>query len=78
MTPGLDTGSVIAPVQEQPPVLVLGATGGQGDAVAAALLREGRPVRALVRDETSAAARRLGAAGAQLAAGETFQDSALV
>ena len=68
---------MITPVQEQPPVLVLGATGGQGGAVAAALLREGRPVRALVRDETSAAARRLGTAGAQLAAGDFTDREAL-
>jgi len=51
----------------QPPVLVLGATGGQGGAVADALIRARRPVRALVRDPASAAARRLAAAGAQLA-----------
>jgi uncharacterized protein YbjT (DUF2867 family) len=53
-----------------PPVLVLGATGGQGGAVAAALIRAGRPVRALVRDPAAPAARRLAAAGAQLAAGD--------
>jgi uncharacterized protein YbjT (DUF2867 family) len=56
------------------PVLVLGATGGQGGAVAAALIRAGRPVRAMVRDPQSAAARKLGAAGAQLVAGD-FTDS---
>ena len=56
------------------PVLVLGATGGQGGAVAAALIQAGRPVRAMVRDPQSASARKLGAAGAQLVAGD-FTDS---
>jgi uncharacterized protein YbjT (DUF2867 family) len=63
---------------DQPrPVLVLGATGGQGGAVAAALLAAGRPVRALVRDPSSAAARKLAAAGAGLAAGEFTDRDAL-
>jgi uncharacterized protein YbjT (DUF2867 family) len=57
------------------PVLVLGATGGQGGAVAAALLRAGRPVRAFVRDPASPGARQLAAAGAILAAGD-FADTA--
>ena len=60
------------------PVLVLGATGGQGGAVAAALLRAGRPVRALVRDPASPRARQLSAAGAQLAAGDFTDHDALV
>ncbi len=59
------------------PVLVLGATGGQGGAVAAALLGAGRPVRALVRDPSAAAAGTLAAAGAQLAAGEFTDQAAL-
>jgi len=59
------------------PVLVLGATGGQGGAVAAALLRAGRPVRAMVRDPQSSSARKLGAAGAQLAAGDFTDRDAL-
>jgi uncharacterized protein YbjT (DUF2867 family) len=59
------------------PLLVLGATGGQGGAVAAALMRAGRPVRALVRDPQSASARKLGAAGAQLVAGDFTDRSAL-
>ena len=63
---------------ETGPVLVMGATGGQGGAVAAALLRAGRPVRALVRDPASPRARRLSAAGAQLAAGEFTDHDALV
>ncbi|HUB39840.1 MAG TPA: NmrA family NAD(P)-binding protein [Streptosporangiaceae bacterium] len=59
------------------PVLVLGATGGQGGAVAAALIRAGRSVRALVRDPQSASARKLGAAGAQLVAGDFTDRTAL-
>jgi uncharacterized protein YbjT (DUF2867 family) len=62
---------------DQRPVLVLGATGGQGGAVAAALLRAGRPVRALVRDPASPGARQLSAAGAQLAVGEFTDGDAL-
>jgi uncharacterized protein YbjT (DUF2867 family) len=58
-----------------PPVLVLGATGGQGGAVASALLSAGRPVRALVRDPHSDRASRLAAAGAELATGD-FTDPA--
>jgi uncharacterized protein YbjT (DUF2867 family) len=61
----------------QRPVLVLGATGGQGGAVAAALLRAGRPVRALVRDSSSAAARRLAVAGAEVAVAEFTDREAL-
>jgi uncharacterized protein YbjT (DUF2867 family) len=56
------------------PVLVLGSTGGQGGAVAAALLDAGIPVRALVRDPGSERARKLAAAGAELTAGD-FTDS---
>jgi uncharacterized protein YbjT (DUF2867 family) len=59
------------------PVLVLGATGGQGGAVAAALRRAGRPVRALVRDPRSASARKLGETGAQLVAGDFTDAGAL-
>jgi uncharacterized protein YbjT (DUF2867 family) len=61
----------------QRPVLVLGATGGQGGAVAAALIRAGRPVRALVRDPSSAGAARLAGAGAQLAVAEFTDREAL-
>jgi NAD(P)-dependent dehydrogenase (short-subunit alcohol dehydrogenase family) len=60
-----------------PPVLVLGATGGQGGAVAAALIRAARPVRALVRDPAAPAARRLAAAGAELARGDFTSPEAL-
>jgi uncharacterized protein YbjT (DUF2867 family) len=61
----------------QRPVLVLGATGGQGGAVAAALIRAGRPVRALVRDPSSAGAAKLEAAGAELAVAEFTDAEAL-
>lgn len=61
----------------QRPVLVLGATGGQGGAVAAALIQAGRPVRALVRDPSAAAAARLEAAGAELAVAEFTDAGAL-
>jgi uncharacterized protein YbjT (DUF2867 family) len=59
------------------PVLVLGSTGGQGGAVATALLQAGRPVRALVRDPASTAAARLAAAGAELAVAEFTDPEAL-
>jgi uncharacterized protein YbjT (DUF2867 family) len=59
------------------PVLVLGATGGQGGAVAAALILAGRPVRAVVRDPASAGAARLAAAGAGLAVAEFTDREAL-
>lgn len=60
-----------------PPVLVLGATGGQGGAVASALLSAGRPVRALVRDPGSDRAGRLAAAGTELATGDFTDPAAL-
>lgn len=50
-------------------ILVTGATGNQGGAVARALLDAGFPVRALVRDPDKPAARELEAGGATLAAG---------
>ncbi|MDT3446080.1 MULTISPECIES: NmrA/HSCARG family protein [unclassified Pseudofrankia] len=51
-------------------VLVIGATGQQGGAVARALLGRGRTVHALVRDPDRPAARELRAAGARLVAGD--------
>ena len=65
------------PEPDSAPVLVLGATGGQGGAVAAALIRAGRPVRALVRDPQSSSARKLGASGAQLATADFTDRDAL-
>jgi uncharacterized protein YbjT (DUF2867 family) len=57
-------------MESHAPVLVLGATGGQGGAVTAALTRAGRAVRALVRDPQSASARKLDEAGTQVVAGD--------
>ncbi|MFC9222392.1 NmrA family NAD(P)-binding protein [Streptomyces hygroscopicus] len=59
------------------PVLVTGATGNQGGAVARALLDAGRPVRALVRDTSSEAAVRLAAAGATLVRGDLDDPASL-
>jgi len=56
-------------------VLVTGATGKQGGAVARRLLAEGRPVRVLVRNEATAPAEALAAAGAELVPGD-FDDPA--
>lgn len=52
------------------PVLVTGATGAQGGAAARALLARKQPVRALVRNPDSPAARALRAAGAALVPGD--------
>ncbi len=51
-------------------VLVTGATGQQGGAVARALLSRGHRVKALTRKPDSDAARRLAAAGADVVAGD--------
>ncbi|RDI26859.1 NmrA-like family protein [Rhodococcus sp. AG1013] len=51
------------------PILVLAATGGQGRAVSTALLDRGAPVRALVRNPTSARARSLADRGADIVTG---------
>ena len=56
-------------------VLVAGATGNQGGAVARALLRRGHRVRAVVRDPNSASARALVELGADLAQA-TYNDRA--
>lgn len=61
-------------MESDAPVLVLGAAGGQGGAVTAALRRAGRAVRALVRDPRSSSARKLGEAGTELVAGD-FTDA---
>jgi uncharacterized protein YbjT (DUF2867 family) len=52
------------------PVLVLGATGTQGGAVARALLDSGRPVHALVRSSAGDRARSLADRGARLVEGD--------
>jgi uncharacterized protein YbjT (DUF2867 family) len=51
-------------------VLVTGATGQQGGATARHLLARGAAVRALVRDPTTPAARRLAGVGAELVVGD--------
>jgi uncharacterized protein YbjT (DUF2867 family) len=51
------------------PLLVLGATGGQGGAVVDALLARGLPVRALVRDPARSSARRLAGQRVEVVAG---------
>jgi uncharacterized protein YbjT (DUF2867 family) len=62
-------------MSERKVVLVTGATGNQGGAVARALLGHGHRVLALTRRPQSEAARRLACAGAQLVAGD-FEDAA--
>ncbi|WP_049651045.1 NmrA/HSCARG family protein [Kitasatospora sp. MY 5-36] len=57
------------------PVAVTGATGAQGGATARALLRVGRPVRALTRNPGSPAATQLAALGAEPARAD-FDDPA--
>jgi uncharacterized protein YbjT (DUF2867 family) len=59
-------------------VLVTGATGLHGGAVARALLAAGRPVRALTRDGTSLRSRWLAERGAELAVGDLLDTGALV
>lgn len=58
-------------------ILVTGATGNQGSAVARHLLQDGWIIRALVRDPTSEAAAALQAAGAELAAGNLDDQASL-
>jgi uncharacterized protein YbjT (DUF2867 family) len=59
------------------PILVLGATGGQGGAVTEALLSRGARVRALVRDPNRGAARRLTDRGVEVVAGSLDDRSSL-
>lgn len=59
------------------PVLITGATGGQGGSAAAHALKKGLRVRALVRDPDSEAARSLAASGIELARGDFNDDDAL-
>lgn len=60
---------------ETRPILVAGATGKQGGAVVNALLKAGRPVRALVRDPASAAAKALAGQGVEVVKGD-YNDAA--
>ena len=59
------------------PILVLGATGGQGGAVADALLARGARVRAMVRRPAEPKARRLAERGVEVLAGSLGDSSAL-
>ena len=59
------------------PTLVLGATGGQGGAVADALLANGARVRAMVRQPTEPKALRLAERGVEVLAGSLDDHSAL-
>ncbi|WP_335973995.1 NmrA family NAD(P)-binding protein [Streptomyces sp. CA2R106] len=59
------------------PVLVTGATGHQGGHTARALLAAGTPVRALVRDPDTAAARAVRALGAELVTADLSVRSSL-
>ncbi|WP_434388537.1 NmrA/HSCARG family protein [Melittangium boletus] len=59
------------------PILVTGATGKQGGAVVRALLRAGRPVRALTRDPDSAAGRALSAQGVEVVKGDFTNPASL-
>jgi len=66
---------VLATVTTNPhTIVVTGATGRQGGAVARRLLSAGFPVRALVREPSAAAARSLELAGAELRRG-SFDDA---
>ncbi len=58
-------------------VLVTGATGQQGGAVARALLSRGHRVKALTRNPDSDAARRLASAGAEIVAGDLADTTSL-
>jgi uncharacterized protein YbjT (DUF2867 family) len=60
------------------PVLVFGATGTQGGAVARELLARGVPVRALVRHPDSGRAKILAEQGAQLVVGDLGDEQSLV
>ncbi|MFI1825159.1 NmrA family NAD(P)-binding protein [Streptomyces sp. NPDC020412] len=60
------------------PVLVTGATGKQGGATARALLSQGVPVRALVRDASTDRARAVEALGAHLVVGDLRDRDSLV
>ncbi len=59
------------------PVVVVGATGGQGGAVLDALIEAGFPVRAVVRDAVSSKAARLAERGVELAVGDIVSGSGL-
>lgn len=59
------------------PMLVLGATGGQGGAVVDALLARAAGVRALVRDPRTGSAQRLADRGVEVVAGSLTDEGSL-
>ena len=59
-------------------VLVMGATGKQGGAVARALLAHGHRVRGMTRDTGSTAAQALAALGAEMVRGDFADPDSLV
>ncbi len=63
---------------EKRTILVTGATGQQGGAVAHALLRRGHAVRALTRKPDGPAAKALTSAGAQIVAGSFDEPATIV
>ena len=65
------------PQLDSRPVLVTGATGGQGGSTARHLLERGLPVRALVRSPESTPALALAEAGAELVTGSFDDEAAL-
>jgi uncharacterized protein YbjT (DUF2867 family) len=60
------------------PVLVTGATGRQGGATARALLADGVPVRALVRDPATDRAKAVEALGAELVTGDLHDRDSVI
>lgn len=60
------------------PVVVIGATGRQGNAVVSALLERGQRVRALVRDHTAERAQSLARAGAELVTADLNDSDTLI
>jgi len=60
------------------PILIIGATGTQGGAVASVLLASGRTVRALVRDPAAPRAVALQSAGAELVTGDLMEPASLI
>jgi len=65
-------------LSDSAPVLVSGATGKQGGAVARALLKRGIPVRALVRDPASPGAKALTELGATLQVADLYDPASLL
>ncbi len=57
--------------------LVTGATGAQGGGVARHLLRAGKTVRALTRNQSSDAAKALASLGAELVTGDMADKTSL-